>query len=107
MSDKRYEVYEVAVTRDNIKSILAFCKRYGVDFDVILKSVRDDPHLIRMDRKYRTRSGVGVTILTVAAPSTDFPVIGYDDTGRAMTWTSTGAFLVGEVSPNDLVLVED
>ena len=104
MSDKHYEV---EVTRDNIKSILAFCKRYGVDFDVILKSVRDEPQLIRMDKKYTTRGGRPVQILTVTAPNPNFPVIGHDDEGEAMTWTATGAFLAGELSPNNLVPVDD
>ena len=98
---------ECVVVKDVIKNIMDFCKRHGIDFDAILKSIRDEPEIIRMDRKYRTGDGRSVTILTVAAPSRDYPIIGHDDAGEAMTWTSTGAFLVGEVSLNDLVLVED
>ena len=100
--------YDDAVVRANIKNILCFCNRHGVDFDAALKSVRDEPQLIRMDRKYKTKDGQRVTILTVTAPETTYPVIGYcENRGCPVTWTATGEHAKGASGFRDLVLAEE
>ena len=107
--------YDGAVVRHQIKirhqitMIMAYCRDYDLDFDAELKEVRDETQLIRMDRKYKTRYGQRVTILTVSAPSKHFPVIGYyDHNGEPVSWTSTGAvYLGGGPSMVDLLPAED
>ena len=107
--------YEGAVVRHQIKirhqikMIMAYCRDYDLDFDAELKEVRDEPQLIRMDRKYKTKDGQRVTILTVCAPSKHFPVVGYfDHNGAPVSWTSTGTvFPGGGPSMTDLLPTEE
>ena len=89
--------------RINIKDTLDFCRRHGIDFDAVLRSIRDEGWLISMGQKYRTRNGQGVTILTVSAPNTAYPVIGYyNEDGAPAAWTPSGEKYVGGESWGDL-----
>ena len=98
--------FEAAKT--NMRYVVDWCQNNRVDFDSVLKSIRDEQHLIRMDRKDKTKDGQRVTILTVTAPETTYPVIGYcENKGSPMTWTSRGEHAKSVHTNYDLVLVED
>lgn len=92
----------------SLRFIMEWCQNNGIEFDAALKSIRDEPQLIRMDRKYRTKGGDAVTILTVTAPNPSRPVIGYKNRdGLPEAWTATGVFNEAVRTFTDLMPAEN
>ena len=87
-----------------VTEAMTLCDDIGFSIEALVHEIIDASKNVDMVRKWKTRSGEAVTILTVSAPHGKYPVIGYGANGAAHTWTKDGRInRSGTVSHLDLV----
>ena len=93
--------------RTHIRDAMRICDEVGFMFDTLVHEVRNEDKLIRMGRKYRTRSG-GKADIRFTDGRGDFPVVGYvNDGDEVLAWSECGKFFKVEKSGLDLLLDEE
>ena len=98
----------LARARSLITEAMTLCDDRGFNIQSLIHEITSASKNVDMVRKWKTRNGEVITILTVNAPHKKYPVIGYGDSGAAETWTKDGRYDPDvECSSLDLVPDED